>query len=182
MSLSVTSSLFVKCSFTYEVAPVFVLMEREALRGLRLLVGWTEGDGIFCPGGSASNMYAMNLARYQRFPEVKSQGLWGLPRLSILTSPEVIVENYWNLIWGVLSWPVWKKHLSYFSESLFSEKRGCIPGHWDRQCHLGESGWWVIFPGFSRTPDVYMCVNARSLSALSCSPEGVWFQRTWRKK
>lgn len=68
---------------------MFILMEAEVLKGLRQLVGWTEGDGLFCPGGSASNMYAMNLARYQLFPEVKSQGLWGLPRLNIFTSPEV---------------------------------------------------------------------------------------------
>lgn len=81
--------LCVNCSYTYEVAPVFVLMELEVLRGLRQLVGWTEGDGLFCPGGSISNMYAMNLARYQLFPEVKSQGLWGLPRLTIFTSIEV---------------------------------------------------------------------------------------------
>ncbi|TDH10531.1 hypothetical protein EPR50_G00076230 [Perca flavescens] len=74
--------------YTYEVAPVFVLMELEVLRGLRQLVGWTEGDGLFCPGGSISNMYAINLARYQLFPEVKSQGLWGLPRLTIFTSLE----------------------------------------------------------------------------------------------
>uniref|UniRef100_A0A3Q2Q5M0 Cysteine sulfinic acid decarboxylase n=1 Tax=Fundulus heteroclitus TaxID=8078 RepID=A0A3Q2Q5M0_FUNHE len=74
--------------FTYEVAPVFVLMEAEVLRGLRELVGWTEGDGLFCPGGSTSNMYALNLARYRLYPEVKSQGLWSLPRLTIFTSPE----------------------------------------------------------------------------------------------
>ncbi|KAM8862901.1 acidic amino acid decarboxylase GADL1-like isoform 2-T2 [Spinachia spinachia] len=42
--------------YTYEVAPVFVLMENEILRGMRQLVGWTDGDGIFCPGGSISNM------------------------------------------------------------------------------------------------------------------------------
>ncbi|XP_054464348.1 cysteine sulfinic acid decarboxylase isoform X2 [Anoplopoma fimbria] len=74
--------------FTYEVAPVFVLMENEVLRALRLLVGWTEGDGLFCPGGSASNMYAMNLARYHFLPDVKSQGLCGLPRLNVFTSSE----------------------------------------------------------------------------------------------
>lgn len=74
--------------FTYEVAPVFVLMEAEVLRGLRQLVGWPEGDGLFCPGGSTSNMYAMNLARYQMFPEVKSQGLWKLPRLTVFTSSQ----------------------------------------------------------------------------------------------
>lgn len=80
-----------KCalSFTYEVAPVFVLMEAEVLRGLRQLVGWPQGDGLFCPGGSTSNMYAMNLARYQMFPEVKSQGLWKLPRLTVFTSSQV---------------------------------------------------------------------------------------------
>lgn len=74
--------------FTYEIAPVFVLMENEVLRGLRHLVGWTQGDGLFCPGGSTSNMYAMNLARYQLFPDVKTQGLCGLPRLVVFTSPE----------------------------------------------------------------------------------------------
>ncbi|KAF3845513.1 hypothetical protein F7725_008676 [Dissostichus mawsoni] len=74
--------------YTYEVAPVFVLLETEVLRSLRQLVGWTEGDGIFCPGGSTSNMFAMNLARYRLFPEVKSQGLWAVPRLTIFTSAE----------------------------------------------------------------------------------------------
>ncbi|XP_047427309.1 cysteine sulfinic acid decarboxylase isoform X2 [Mugil cephalus] len=74
--------------FTYEVAPVFVLMETEVLKGLRQLVGWSEGDGLFCPGGSTSNMYAMNLARYRLFPEVKTRGLWSLPRLTIFTSPQ----------------------------------------------------------------------------------------------
>ncbi|TKS77626.1 Cysteine sulfinic acid decarboxylase [Collichthys lucidus] len=74
--------------YTYEVAPVFVLLEMEVLKSLRQLVGWTQGDGIFCPGGSASNMYAMNLARYRLFPEVKSQGLFGLPRLTVFTSSQ----------------------------------------------------------------------------------------------
>uniref|UniRef100_A0A3Q3JJR6 Cysteine sulfinic acid decarboxylase n=1 Tax=Monopterus albus TaxID=43700 RepID=A0A3Q3JJR6_MONAL len=72
----------------YELSPVFVLMEAEVLRGLRQLVGWTEGDGIFCPGGSVSNMYAINLARYQLFPEAKSKGLWSLPQLILFTSQE----------------------------------------------------------------------------------------------
>ncbi|KAM9751245.1 cysteine sulfinic acid decarboxylase [Menidia menidia] len=74
--------------FTYEVAPVFVLIETEVLKALRLLVGWTEGDGLFCPGGSSSNMYAMNLARYSFFPQVKRQGLCGLPQLTVFTSKE----------------------------------------------------------------------------------------------
>ncbi|KPP70436.1 cysteine sulfinate decarboxylase-like, partial [Scleropages formosus] len=55
--------------YTYEVAPVFVLMEDVVLSKLRSLVGWSDGDGIFCPGGSVSNIYAMNLARYRAFPQ-----------------------------------------------------------------------------------------------------------------
>ena len=37
--------------YTFEVAPVFTLMEEVTLRKLRECVGFTEGDGIFCPGG-----------------------------------------------------------------------------------------------------------------------------------
>ncbi|XP_019340342.1 cysteine sulfinic acid decarboxylase isoform X2 [Alligator mississippiensis] len=74
--------------YTYEIAPVFVLMEEVVLQKLRELVGWGSGDGIFCPGGSISNMYAMNVARYHRFPDCKRRGLWALPRLAVFTSKE----------------------------------------------------------------------------------------------
>lgn len=36
--------------YTYEVAPVLVLMEEQVLAKLRELVGWSSGDGIFAPG------------------------------------------------------------------------------------------------------------------------------------
>ncbi|XP_026962212.1 cysteine sulfinic acid decarboxylase isoform X2 [Sagmatias obliquidens] len=74
--------------YTYEIAPVFVLMEEEVLKKLRALVGWSSGDGVFCPGGSISNMYAVNLARYQRYPDCKQRGLWALPPLALFTSEE----------------------------------------------------------------------------------------------
>ncbi|XP_073519037.1 cysteine sulfinic acid decarboxylase isoform X2 [Phyllobates terribilis] len=74
--------------YTYEVAPVFVLMEDEVLRTMRSFVGWKNGDGIFCPGGSISNMYALNVARFQRFPQCKEKGLHALPRLVVFTSQE----------------------------------------------------------------------------------------------
>uniref|UniRef100_A0A8C4LV11 Cysteine sulfinic acid decarboxylase n=1 Tax=Equus asinus asinus TaxID=83772 RepID=A0A8C4LV11_EQUAS len=75
--------------YTYEIAPVFVLMEEEVLKKLRALVGWSSGDGVFCPGGSISNMYAVNLARYQRYPDCKQRGLRALPPLALFTSKEV---------------------------------------------------------------------------------------------
>ncbi|KAM8794131.1 cysteine sulfinic acid decarboxylase [Eudromia elegans] len=74
--------------YTYEIAPVFVLMEDVVLAKLRELLGWSAGDGIFAPGGSISNMYAMNVARFRRFPESKSQGSWALPRLALFASRE----------------------------------------------------------------------------------------------
>lgn len=40
-------------------------------------------------GGSVSNMYAMNLARYKYCPDIKEKGLSGLPRLILFTSAEV---------------------------------------------------------------------------------------------
>ncbi|KAG7200793.1 hypothetical protein KM043_003166 [Ampulex compressa] len=75
--------------YTYEVAPVFTLMEREVIERSLRLVGYPpmpHGDGILCPGGSISNMYGMVLARYRKFPEVKTCGLKGLPPLACFTS------------------------------------------------------------------------------------------------
>ncbi|XP_027766703.1 cysteine sulfinic acid decarboxylase-like, partial [Empidonax traillii] len=74
--------------YTYEVAPVLVLLEEQVLAKLRELVGWSDGDGIFAPGGSMSNMLAMNVARFRRFPESRSRGSRDLPRLAIFASRE----------------------------------------------------------------------------------------------
>uniref|UniRef100_A0A8D2JG01 Cysteine sulfinic acid decarboxylase n=1 Tax=Varanus komodoensis TaxID=61221 RepID=A0A8D2JG01_VARKO len=75
--------------YTYEIAPVFVLMEEVVLKKLRELIGWKKGDGIFCPGGSISNMYAMNVARFHCFPDCKQKGNWAIPKLAAFTSQEV---------------------------------------------------------------------------------------------
>ncbi|CAH6777523.1 Gadl1 [Phodopus roborovskii] len=74
--------------YTYEVSPVFLLVEEAVLKKMIECVGWKEGDGIFNPGGSVSNMCAMNLARYRYYPDVKEKGLSGLPRLILFTSAE----------------------------------------------------------------------------------------------
>uniref|UniRef100_A0A8C3RYV2 Glutamate decarboxylase like 1 n=1 Tax=Chelydra serpentina TaxID=8475 RepID=A0A8C3RYV2_CHESE len=74
--------------YTYEVSPVFLLVEEAVLKRMIEFIGWKEGDGIFNPGGSVSNMYAMNLARYKYCPDIKEKGLSGLPRLVLFTSEE----------------------------------------------------------------------------------------------
>lgn len=49
------------------------IMEETVLKEMRKFVGYTDGkgDGIFCPGGSIANGYAINCARFHAFPEVK---------------------------------------------------------------------------------------------------------------
>lgn len=36
--------------YTYEVAPVFTLMEQEVMSNLIKIIGYENGDGLFCPG------------------------------------------------------------------------------------------------------------------------------------
>uniref|UniRef100_A0A8C2L250 Zgc:163121 n=1 Tax=Cyprinus carpio TaxID=7962 RepID=A0A8C2L250_CYPCA len=74
--------------FTYEISPVFILMEEVVLRKMHSIIGWPEedGDGIFCPGGTMSNLYSVLLARFHLFPVVKTQGMSAIPRLALFTS------------------------------------------------------------------------------------------------
>ncbi|CAH1170096.1 unnamed protein product [Phaedon cochleariae] len=76
--------------YTYEVSPVFSLMEEVVLREMRSIVGYEggQGDGIFCPGGSMANGYAINCARHRLMPDIKTKGLHALPRLVLFTSEE----------------------------------------------------------------------------------------------
>lgn len=63
-------------TFTYEGAPLFTLMEKFVIKEVTSLFGYPEGSGgIFCPGGSLANGFAMNLARYLKFPDVKVKRL-----------------------------------------------------------------------------------------------------------
>ncbi|XP_032682429.1 glutamate decarboxylase isoform X1 [Odontomachus brunneus] len=61
--------------FTYEIAPVFILMEHVVLQKMRELIGWNGGDSILAPGGSISNLYAFLAARHKMFPTYKEKGL-----------------------------------------------------------------------------------------------------------
>lgn len=59
--------------YTYEVSPVFTLMEEAVLKEMRAIVGYEDGqgDGIFCPGGSIANGYAISCARHKFMPNIK---------------------------------------------------------------------------------------------------------------
>ncbi|XP_046645873.1 cysteine sulfinic acid decarboxylase-like [Daphnia pulicaria] len=73
---------------TFEVAPFFLMVECAVLAHLRGFIGWEDGDGIFAPGGSISNMYGIVLDRYKKFPEVKTKGVGSIGELVAFTSEE----------------------------------------------------------------------------------------------
>ena len=79
--------------FTYEIAPVFILMEHIVLQKMRELIGWNSGDSILAPGGSISNLYAFLAARHKMFPQYKERGLAAVGgQLVMFTSDQVIIK------------------------------------------------------------------------------------------
>lgn len=54
------------------------------------IVGYPKAaaDGLFVPGGSASNLYAMHIARHKAAPETRTQGLAAAPGLVAFTSAQ----------------------------------------------------------------------------------------------
>jgi glutamate decarboxylase len=79
--------------YTFEMAPVFTVMEAEILQKARSIIGWTEGDGIFTPGGSIANLYGLMAARYHKYPETKERGIQHLPRLVVFASEQGHYSN-----------------------------------------------------------------------------------------
>jgi len=62
--------------YTYEVAPVFTMMELEVFERMRNIIGFPEGqgDGLFCPGGSIANGYANFGSQIQKEAGDKGKG------------------------------------------------------------------------------------------------------------
>lgn len=74
--------------YTYEMAPVYVMMEKFVIEKLRESIGFTGGDGMFFPGGAITNAIAMNLARFKMCPDIKQKGLYGCKKFIVYTSNE----------------------------------------------------------------------------------------------
>lgn len=75
--------------YTYEVAPVLTLIEKETIAKLTSKV-WGEGhgDGVFTTGGSLSNMKAMFLARQKLIKRTKKTGLFKEKPVAIFISEQ----------------------------------------------------------------------------------------------
>mmetsp|Transcript_115637 Transcript_115637/g.332096 ORF Transcript_115637/g.332096 Transcript_115637/m.332096 type:complete len:539 (+) Transcript_115637:108-1724(+) len=78
-------------SFTFEVAPVYTLVENEVLAKMASVIGGgfaKAHDGLFLPGGSLSNLYAMHLAYHRADPDRATRGAAGGPRCVAFTSDQ----------------------------------------------------------------------------------------------
>lgn len=85
--------------YTFEVGPVFTLIELKLLSHILKLFGIPNGDGIFSPGGSISILYGLVAARYKKFPDIKAKGMRNLPEMVIFTSEDVSL----CLVFGVFN-------------------------------------------------------------------------------
>ncbi|CAO1629421.1 unnamed protein product [Parajaminaea phylloscopi] len=61
-------------------SPALCLAEEEAVEGLARILGWDDArcDGLTMPGGSASNVLAVQTALGNVFPSFKSEGVLGI--------------------------------------------------------------------------------------------------------
>lgn len=60
--------------YTYEVAPVATMIEKEMVLLMNSYTGYKSGDGIFVTGGSNANLVAMFSARNKIFPQGRFDG------------------------------------------------------------------------------------------------------------
>ncbi len=61
--------------YTYEAAPVGTVVELALIERLNSYVGFSDGEGVFTPGGSISNLMSVLAARHRAFPHLKREGL-----------------------------------------------------------------------------------------------------------
>lgn len=62
---------------TYKSAGIHILIEQEIIKFLVKKIGYKNGDGIFAPGGSLTNMIALVLARNAKYSSIKKSGIAG---------------------------------------------------------------------------------------------------------
>ncbi|MCX6824297.1 MAG: pyridoxal-dependent decarboxylase [candidate division SR1 bacterium] len=62
---------------TYKSAGIHILIEQEVIKFFLKKIGYKNGDGIFGPGGSLTNMIALVLARNEKISSIKKLGIAG---------------------------------------------------------------------------------------------------------
>ncbi|EAW63106.1 hCG33867, partial [Homo sapiens] len=73
--------------FTYEIAPVFTVMETILLKKMYEIIGWEETSrwNIFT---CISSLYGILVAHYKQYPEIKTKGMTALPCIVLFVSEQ----------------------------------------------------------------------------------------------
>ncbi|KAK2714655.1 cysteine sulfinic acid decarboxylase-like isoform X2 [Artemia franciscana] len=158
---------------TFEAAPFFIVLEQLLLREVRSIIGWESGDGIFAPGGSIGNMYAMTLARHHKYPEAKRKGLAQCGHLVAFTSDEAHYSIKKSANWiGLGMDNVITVKTNEFGEMIPAEldfamvkakSEGKIPFFVNATCGttvLGASDSFVAVGEICKKHDVWMHIDA----------------------
>jgi len=74
--------------YTYEVAPMATMVEKEMIHLMNSYAGYTDGDGVFTSGGSNGNLLAMLSARNRLFPEGRFTGYENRLKLKAFVSDQ----------------------------------------------------------------------------------------------
>lgn len=81
-----TSVVMNASNYTYEVSPIGTIMERDLIQKMLGKIGYKTGNGTFLTGGSNGNLVALLCARQQFLSQVKVEGLYNLPKLTIFAN------------------------------------------------------------------------------------------------
>ncbi|OWR41263.1 putative sulfinoalanine decarboxylase [Danaus plexippus plexippus] len=154
--------------YTFEVAPVFTLIELKMIEHILKLFGIPGGDGIFSPGGSVSMLYALVAARFKKFPEVKSKGMQKLPEMTIFTSEDshysIIKAAHW-LGFGTESVISIKTNSS--GQMIVNELNKAI----ERQLGLGK---YPVFVNATAGTTVLGAIDDLEAIASVCKKYDIW--------
>lgn len=153
----------------YTVSPALSVIEKattKALAGLFGLCGPYSG-GISQPGGSASNLTSVMVARHQAFPHVKSKG-WQNERPLLLTSQ----ESHYSLrkaaeISGMGAQAVWSVKCDQAGKMIPSELRLAL-------CTARQQGFHVFYVNATAGTTVRGAFDPIGEIADICQENGIW--------
>jgi len=134
--------------YTYEIAPLFTLMEEYIFTKIAWLLDWNTHVGMMLPGGSHSNMYGLQLARYAKNKEIHSSWLYNKKRLIIYTSDQshYSISKSIILMWlwsdNIITIPtndVWEMYSKNLEEAIISTIQD-----WDIPFFINATSWTTV--------------------------------------
>merc|ERR1712241_32334 len=155
--------------FTYEIAPVFIMMEHEVLKKMREIIGFEGGDSILAPGGSISNMYGLLSARHKLFPQHKKYGMRAIKgQLMMYTSQ----HHHYSIKGGASAIGL---GLDNCVQVACDERGKMIPEELEKQIlKHKEEGHLPFFVNCTTGTTVYGAYDPISEIADICEQHGIW--------